>query len=302
MINDMNQFFYFCSESNKKLTRMDRIKSIFITAATMFWMGVVVWSFIQGITKQDWHEGLILSALLPILFLATLFIFNIARTSKNLKIILLLIVSGVSWEWLVMNIEKGSLLVLILAVVNLTLWLLYIHWYSVFPNRKNNDLAIGEKLPVLTFKAQDGNTVKSDEFKGKKLIYLFYRGNWCPLCMAQIKEISAQYKKLNELGAEVLLISPQPHHFTVSLAQKMDVPFWFLQDEDSKVAKQLDLYIKAGTPLGMEMFGFDSDSVMPTVIICDEEGKIIFADQTDNYRVRPEPETFLKVLKGEVIA
>jgi hypothetical protein len=35
---------------------------------------------------------------------------------------------------------------------------------------------------------------------------------------------------------------------------------------------------------------------MPTVIITDEQGKIIFADLTDNYRVRPEPETFLRVL------
>ena len=51
-------------------------------------------------------------------------------------------------------------------------------------------------------------------------------------------------------------------------------------------------------PLGMEIFGYKSETVLPTVIITDEEGKILFLDQTDNYRVRPEPETFFEVLNA----
>jgi hypothetical protein len=35
---------------------------------------------------------------------------------------------------------------------------------------------------------------------------------------------------------------------------------------------------------------------MPTVVVTDAGGRILFADQTDNYRVRPEPSTFLAVL------
>ena len=35
---------------------------------------------------------------------------------------------------------------------------------------------------------------------------------------------------------------------------------------------------------------------MPTVIITDAERRIIFTHQTDNYRVRPEPATFLRAL------
>jgi len=37
------------------------------------------------------------------------------------------------------------------------------------------------------------------------------------------------------------------------------------------------------------------------VVITDEKGMIIFADQTDNYRVRPEPAIFLEVLKSNSI-
>ena len=35
--------------------------------------------------------------------------------------------------------------------------------------------------------------------------------------------------------------------------------------------------------------------IMPTTLITDTTGKIIFVDLTDNYRVRPEPTTFYKV-------
>jgi len=38
---------------------------------------------------------------------------------------------------------------------------------------------------------------------------------------------------------------------------------------------------------------------MPTVIITDEDGKFLFSDETDNYRVRPEPELFLEILRAK---
>ena len=152
-------------------------------------------------------------------------------------------------------------------------------------------------MPRLSFIDQNGAEFVNEQFADKKMIYLFYRGNWCPLCMAQVREISNQYKELNNLGAEVLLISPQNHKFTVSLAKKMNVSFHFLSDIDSKVAKQLEIFAKGGTPFGLEVLGFDSDTVMPTVVITEANGKIIFVDQTDNYRVRPEPDTFIKILK-----
>lgn len=62
--------------------------------------------------------------------------------------------------------------------------------------------------------------------------------------------------------------------------------------------KSIYVTAKNGLPFGMQLLGYDSDTVMPTVIITDDEGKIIFADLTDNYRVRPEPETFMRVLSG----
>lgn len=40
--------------------------------------------------------------------------------------------------------------------------------------------------------------------------------------------------------------------------------------------------------MGMQVLGYESDSVLPTVLLTDTQGLIVFSDQTDNYRVRPE--------------
>jgi hypothetical protein len=57
----------------------------------------------------------------------------------------------------------------------------------------------------------------------------------------------------------------------------------------------LNIFAKNGLPAGIQVLGYDSDTVMPTVILTDEKGKIIHSDLTSNYRVRPEPADLIKL-------
>ena len=77
--------------------------------------------------------------------------------------------------------------------------------------------------------------------------------------------------------------------------------FDFLTDEGNKAARILGIESENGIPLGMQMLGYDSETVLPTVIITDENGRVIWTHETDNYRVRPEPDVFLKVLRTHQI-
>jgi peroxiredoxin len=116
--------------------------------------------------------------------------------------------------------------------------------------------------------------------------------------MAQIKEIAAKYHELSALGAKVILIAPQPEKNTQALAVKCNVPFIFLTAIDNRAAQALGIEMKNGLPAGMEMLGYDKDTVYPTVIITDTDGRIIYSDFTNNYRIRPEPDEFIKVLEN----
>jgi len=182
------------------------------------------------------------------------------------------------------------------AGFTLLTWLVYLRWYSVFRRRDARALSVGSALPEFRLESLEGHTVSSESFKAKPHLLLFYRGNWCPFCTAQIEELAAGYKRLEESGLTVVLISPQSIKKNQSLASKFDVPMVFLRDRNNTAAQKLGIDHKWGTPMGLQLLGYASDTVLPTVILTNSEGNIVFSDQTDNYRVRPEPQTFESLL------
>jgi peroxiredoxin len=176
-------------------------------------------------------------------------------------------------------------------------WLAYLRWYSVFRGRDAKSLKVGTTLPVFRLESLDGHVVSSESFKAKAHILLFYRGSWCPFCTAQIEELAAAYRRLEKLGVNVVLISSQSIKKNQALAAHFNVPMVFLRDRDNLAAKQLGILHQWGTPMGLQLLGYDSDTVLPTVVLTDAQGQIVYTDQTDNYRVRPEPQDFEILLK-----
>ena len=265
-------------------------KSLFISGFPVFALIV----FINTIINTDFNNrdiGLLISSITIVAFFSLLFIKPVARTTKNLKVYSSLIVIGLVLN--LFNFEQKSLLI----SVGLSLgWLAYLTWYSSFYSRNTSVLEIGKTLPDFFLENGNKEKIAASDFLGNFKIYIFYRGNWCPLCMAQIKEVVNQYKELEKRNVDMILVSSQPHKFTKNLAKKHKVPFHFLVDKDHKAAKQLGILHKNGLPTGFQILGYQSDVVLPTVIITDKNNKIIFADLTDNYRVRPEPETFIKII------
>lgn len=274
-------------------------KSIFISLFPAFTLYVFIDSsihlFQHGLSFR--YLGRLIIALTIVIFFAGLFIKSQARTSRNLNFYSSFIFLGFITSLVFGGIiENKDIIGSSMSFILVLLWIAYIFWYSVFEKRENSVLKVGNSLASFKLEDETKNKISSETFLGNPSIYLFYRGNWCPLCMAQIKEIASQYKELEKRDVNMIFISPQPHKFSISLAKKYNLGFHFLTDTKNKVAKQLGIFAKNGIPAGFQVLGYDSDTVLPTVIITDTEGKIVFADLTDNYRVRPEPETFLKVI------
>lgn len=263
---------------------------------TFLFLILSIQKYFESGRELEWLLGTAIQ-IIPLVFIAKLFLVNTPRTTAHLPILsgallILLTVVAIDVDFN-QAIFKQPIIYSLFVVIG---WFLYLKWYSYLPKRNNEVLIPGSQFPSLDFIKSDGSQINTAEFIGKKSLYLFYRGNWCPLCMAQIREISDKYNALADMGLQIVLISPQSQKHTQKLADKFDVPFIFLSDPKNKSAKKLQLEHSSGTPMGMEMFGYSSDTVLPTLIITDEQGKIIFTDHTDNYRLRPEPDTFLKVI------
>lgn len=277
-----------------------RYKSLFLWPATGVSILLLVVSLTQAIMgghdRVAWIGAAVSSLPLPMLML-WFWVRPVERTSENLPLPLLISAVGVmlpAWEKFVEGVEAWGAVAV--AFANATIMLAYVFWYSRFGRIASGQLSVGAKLPEFTLQDAAGNEVRSADLAGTPLVLIFYRGNWCPLCMAQIREIVSRQAELNDMGIKVALVSPQPDVQTRSLAGRLDVPFHFLVDTGNTLAEEFGIGIDHGVPLGVTG-GYAASTVMPTVIVTNENGTIVFSDQTDNYRVRPEPDIFLAILR-----
>jgi len=282
---------------------MNLLKSVYVSVYLMAAMAITVFAARSLWNSNDvitWG-GVVLVTAPFVLVISWLMLFrNVARTSAHFPSLIALGLAGVvlaSWGY----VRGGSLNAPILALAGWVGFLIYAYWYSSFDRHASSQLGVGKMLPEFDLRDTTGNSITSASLTDKPAVWIFYRGNWCPLCIAQIKELVGQYKELQELGVRVALVSPQPHKFTIDLARKFNVSFDFLTDDGNRAAHALGISNPHGLPMGMQMLGYDSDTVLPTVAITDAGGRILWAHETDNYRVRPEPEVYLAVLRDNQI-
>lgn len=274
---------------------MPHLKSLFISAYMSALGGGLIWSALTLVAAPNslGHWGVLLASAAPMAFFARLFLAPVARTSPRLGWVPLLGSIGAAVALAVDGLGAPFAVALFNGVL---LSLAYIHWYSRFDKRDGSSLALGQPMPDLTLLDLGGQALSTANLTHQTALWLFFRGNWCPLCMAQIREVAAEYRQLQARGVEVYLISPQPQEHSRSLAERFQAPMRFLQDLDNQAASRLGILAEGGLPVGLQVLGYDSDVPMPTVFITAPGGRIVYSDLTDNYRIRPEPSEFIKAL------
>lgn len=274
---------------------MQFVKSTYVSAyITALIAGVIAAGLRLASESTDpaaW--GLLLAAGAPAAVFARLYLAPVARTSAHLHGVLL---AGIIGAGIAFQLAGPVHLSLAAGAIGCVLTPLYIYWYSHFPDRPTQQLTTGQMLPDIALEDLQGQMLNTADLTQRPAVWLFYRGNWCPLCMANIREVAAAYGELHARGVEVYLVSPQNESHTRSLAARFEVPLHFLRDPDNRAAQQLGILDKGGLPLGMQVFGYGNDVPMPTAFITAAGGRILYSDLTDNYRVRPEPAAFIAEL------
>jgi peroxiredoxin len=278
----------------------NRLKSLFVSFYMLVVVLVLLGSALGLITSEfrvAWAGALM--TVLPFIGLYAYSVTSksLARTSPRLPLVSTLTIAGgfvtIYGYWLS---DYAAHLPMVAAIAAVYGFFLFDFWYSSFGRRVNDRLVTGQVIPDFRAKDLNGEEVGPGDLRGRPALYMFYRGNWCPFCMAQVKEITGRYRELADLGVELVLISPQPTGLTQRVAEMFEVPCRFWVDEGLAASHSLGLVHQYGVPAGSLTKTFGEDTVLPTVIIVNPEGRIIFTDQTDNYRVRPDPGLFLKAL------
>lgn len=274
---------------------MNRAKAIFVSVYLAGCAVATSVALYQIFALGAWAWVGVLAATLPILHLSVgnVVFHHSASTSRWLPVPSALLVLGLVTASLPVLPGACSWGLHAAMIASAAGYIAYLVWYSRFAPRDRTRIRRGEPLPTFDAVDLEGNRVSSRDLVGAPALLVFYRGNWCPLCVTQVQDLARNYRALRGRGIRVVLVSPQSPEHTASLAKRFDAPMEFWIDRDLGAARTLGILDAQGLPMGMEVLGYERDTVLPTSILVDERGVVFHDDQTDSYRIRPEPEDYL---------
>ncbi len=119
---------------------------------------------------------------------------------------------------------------------------------------------IGDAAPDFELPGTGGKTYKLSDYRGRKLILAFYPGDFTAVCTKQFCSYRDQGDRLDQLGADVLGISPQSveSHERFTQEKSLNVPL--LADEDKAVAKAYG--VLAGPVVRRAVFVIDEQGII----------------------------------------
>jgi peroxiredoxin Q/BCP len=100
----------------------------------------------------------------------------------------------------------------------------------------------GQKAPAFKGKDQNGATVSSAEFKGKKLVLYFYPQDNTPTCTVQACNIRDNFTILKKKGINIIGISPDDVNKHKKFEEKYDLPFTIIADTEHSIIDKFGVW------------------------------------------------------------
>lgn len=105
-------------------------------------------------------------------------------------------------------------------------------------------LQVGQKAPSFTAKGQSGSTVDlAKVLKKGPAVVIFYRGNWCPNCSRELKNLQDSLQLITAKGVTVIAVSPETAEGVAKTVLKAAATFHVISDNDLAITKSYDVLI-----------------------------------------------------------
>lgn len=120
---------------------------------------------------------------------------------------------------------------------------------------------------------QDGESVSSEDFQGKKYVMFFYPRAMTPGCTTESCDFRDSYSEFAEAGYEIVGVSPDPPARNKTFKEKEGLNFDLLSDEDHRLAESLGAWGEK------KLYGKVSEGLIRSTFVVDEDGNL-----TEAYR------------------
>jgi thioredoxin-dependent peroxiredoxin len=141
-------------------------------------------------------------------------------------------------------------------------------------------LEAGDTAPTFSLSDQHGETVRLEDFKGRKLLVYFYPEADTPGCTTQSCDVRDHRQEFAQLGVDVVGISPDRPEKQLAFDEKFSLGFPLLADTDHSVAEEW------GTWGEKKLYGKTYIGLTRSSFLIDERGRVqeawyrVKADQT----------------------
>ncbi len=127
-------------------------------------------------------------------------------------------------------------------------------------------LQIGDYLPEFQSLNQDGETVNSKDFSGKKLVVFFYPKANTPGCTAEACDLNDNLETLKKEGYQLVGISADPVKNQKKFHEKFGFQYPLIADESKDIVEKFGVW-QLKKFMGKEFMG-----IVRTTFIFDEKG------------------------------
>lgn len=127
-------------------------------------------------------------------------------------------------------------------------------------------LKVGDQLPEFKGINQNGETIDSKNFNGKKLVVFFYPKANTPGCTAEACNLRDHYSELQDQGFQLLGISADPVKSQKNFSIKYELPFDIIADENRDIIEKFGVW-QLKKFMGREFMG-----IVRTTFLFDENG------------------------------
>jgi peroxiredoxin len=133
-------------------------------------------------------------------------------------------------------------------------------------------IAAGEPAPDFTLRDQDGEKVSLDDFRGERILLIFYPADFSPACSDQLSLYQEVKPEIEAKGVRMLGISVDSPYAHRAFQEKAGFDTTLLSDFEPKgeVSRAYGSYLeKAGT-------------ANRTLVLVDEDGKVAWTYESPN--------------------
>ena len=126
----------------------------------------------------------------------------------------------------------------------------------------------GSKAPTFSGTDQHGNKIALKDLKGQKVALYFYPKDNTPTCTTQACNLRDNFASLKKAGIVVVGVSTDGLKSHQKFAEKFDLPFSLVPDEDHKIAEAYGVW-------GPKKFmGREYDGIHRTTFLIGKTGNI----------------------------